>query len=229
MGGSTDGGVQDDEGPEISLYMNDTKFKDGGIVNRNATLLVYLSDDLGINVSGSSIGHDLKATLDNETSYILNEFYKAEKNDFTRGLATFPLNNLEIGLHTLTVKAWDIANNSVEATITFEVVESLDSKVINTSSYPNPFSENTTFVFEHDLLGEEVDIRIDIFDNLGRNVAYFRERKLLEGNRVELNTQEIETFNATLPSGVYYFKIKLQTNELNTVRESNFEKIVKIK
>ena len=71
-------------------------------------------DQSGINTVGNGIGHDITAVLDGNTAnpYILNDFYEAEKDDFTRGKIRFPLYDLEEGEHSLTLKVWDVFNLS---------------------------------------------------------------------------------------------------------------------
>ena len=232
IGGSSDEVVTDDEGPTIELFMNDTNFKDGGITNKNATLLVHLADDLGINTSGTSIGHDLTATIDDDQVYVLNNFYKANIDNAKRGVASFPLNDLSVGMHTARVKAWDLANNSAEATITFEVLDGEQTKVSNLYIYPNPVSsfDWETLVFEHDLLGNDLLLELDIFNTAGQYVAHCEQPLSPTGNRVEvpMNTPFYQKLD-DLPVGMYFYKIKLTTTELSTFRESDFEKLVKVR
>src|SRR5690606_15038619 len=129
VGGTSSQGINDTEGPEIEIFMNDENFVYGGITDKNPVLLVKLSDDNGINVIGNSIGHDLTAVLNQnlQGTIILNDFYESAQDDYTRGMVNYPLTNLEPGLHTLTVKAWDIANNSSESIIEFVVVDEAES------------------------------------------------------------------------------------------------------
>ena len=63
-----------------------TKEISGGITDENPILLAKLTDDYGINISGTSIGHDLTAVLDDndQQTYILNSFYESELDDYTK-------------------------------------------------------------------------------------------------------------------------------------------------
>jgi hypothetical protein len=114
IGGSNPNAINDDKGPLVELFMDDENFAFGGLTDENPTLLVKLSDDNGINVAGNSIGHDLNGVLDDDSrnSFILNDFYEAELDDYTKGTVEYPLFSLEEGRHTIKVKAWDVANNS---------------------------------------------------------------------------------------------------------------------
>jgi hypothetical protein len=87
VGGVSEGGISDDTPPVIDLFMNDNHFLSGGITDANPDIYAELSDDHGINVSGTSVGHDIEAVLDGDDahSFILNDFFQAALDDHTRG------------------------------------------------------------------------------------------------------------------------------------------------
>jgi hypothetical protein len=41
-------------------------------------------------------------------SYLLNDYYQTNLDDYTKGTLRFPLRNLEAGIHTITFKAWGL-------------------------------------------------------------------------------------------------------------------------
>ena len=131
MGGINENAEIDSTGPEIDLYMNDESFTNGGITNENPNLIVKLFDLNGINTSGG-IGHDIVATIDDDdaNSFVLNDYYTAETDDYKNGTVNFPLNNLTSGPHTLKLKAWDVYNNSSENEIDFVVFDENQELVI---------------------------------------------------------------------------------------------------
>ncbi len=150
--------------PNLQLFMNDEKFISGGTTNPSPKLIVNLSDNLGINVSGTSIGHDLTAQLDSSKDvYVMNNFYEAVKDNSKQGSVKFPLSNLSIGVHQLKVKAWNLADLSSEATIYFVVSGDANGSITRVYNYPNPFSKTTTFVFEHNLSSQNAKIIISIY------------------------------------------------------------------
>ncbi len=63
-------------GPKIRLYLNDEHFVSGGITDKNPTLLAYFEDESGINTTGSGIGHDISAIIDDDPNmqFTLNDF-----------------------------------------------------------------------------------------------------------------------------------------------------------
>ena len=209
--------------------MNDENFAFGGITDENPILLAKLTDDYGINISGTSIGHDLTAVLDDnaQQTYILNSFYESELDDFTSGTVRFPLNDLEYGKHTISVKAWDIANNSNEAYLEFYVTDDAASGLSHVLNYPNPFSNQTCFQFEHTLADAELDILIYIYSISGKLVKTIEHQSFSEGFRVnDIKWDGRDDYGVKLANGVYLYKIKVKSTQFNVVKESMIEKLV---
>ncbi len=228
VGGTDPNAATDDLGPEITLFMNDEKFVYGGTTDSNPILLVKLKDDLGINISGTSIGHDLSGELDDDSqqSFIMNEFYEADVDDFTSGTARYPLKDLSPGLHKIKVKAWDVSNNLSEAIIEFRVLEGGQEGLNRVLNYPNPFTTNTCFQFEHDLPGSNLDILVQIYTLSGKLVKTIQHTEFSEGFRVDnVKWDGLDDYGSKLGKGIYLYKIKVFSSELNLRRESNFEKL----
>jgi len=77
VGGTSDTAETDTIGPEIrALYLNDTTFVDGGQVNTTPYFVAELWDKSGVNITGSSVGHDMMLVIDESTvlSYNLNSY-----------------------------------------------------------------------------------------------------------------------------------------------------------
>ena len=129
VGGTSDTAETDTIGPEIrALYLNDTTFVDGGQVNTTPYFVAELWDKSGVNITGSSVGHDMMLVIDESTvlSYNLNSYYELLPGEDGTGIVKFPIPALEPGKHTAEFWVWDILNNSTVRTFTFEVVEGLN-------------------------------------------------------------------------------------------------------
>jgi hypothetical protein len=205
--------VTDNKGPEIELFLDSPDFRQGDKVSRNPMLLAYLSDENGINMVGSGIGHDITAVLDDDHSHvmILNNYYQSEMGDFTRGSIRYPLKDLSIGKHTLTLKVWDVANNSTEATIEFEVGG--EFYISNVSNYPNPLNDYTFFKFEHNQADAVFETVFEVFDQMGQRVDYFTTQVSsngLESNPVRWDLSEAKV---TLRSGIYIYRVTAQSKD----------------
>jgi hypothetical protein len=215
VGGSSDTTISDNEGPLIELFMNHTEFKSGDVTNSRPVLLAHINDKSGINISGTSIGHDLGGILDNDPQqyYKLNDFFESSVDDYTSGVITFPLDALEPGLHSIFVEAWDVLNNKGEASIEFIVAENEEQVLSNIFNYPNPFSAYTTFHFEHTLPDTELEVDISIFDTAGRLLKVISANAFTDGHQVSNIKWNGENGN-TVSNGVYYYTINVRSNVL---------------
>ncbi|MFT6200210.1 MAG: hypothetical protein ACJAQ2_001990, partial [Vicingaceae bacterium] len=227
IGGSNPNLVQDDQGPQMDIYLNDENFVYGGLTDENPRLLLKLEDDQGINTVGSGIGHDIVATVDgnSEKSFILNDFYEAAVDDHTKGAITYPLLALSAGKHTITVKAWDVANNSSEKTIEFTVVKDQEVKIENLVNYPNPFTTNTEFIFQHNQAGVVMDIKLEVFTVSGKLVKSIDQMVVNQGFiSKDIRWDGRDDFGDKIGKGVYMYKLKVRSANGST--SEKIEKLV---
>ena len=93
--------------------MNDESFVFGGLTETDALFLAKLTDENGINTSGSGVGHEIAATLDNdEKPLVLNQYYSSKLNDYKNGSVKYPYKDLSPGPHSIKLKVWDTYNTS---------------------------------------------------------------------------------------------------------------------
>ncbi len=236
IGGISEAGLADDQGPNVEVFMNNFEFIFGGVTDNSPTLLVKLEDDFGINVVGNSIGHDLEGVLDDNTqnTFLLNDFYESELDDYTKGEVRYPLSTLEEGLHTMRVKAWDVANNSAEGYTEFVVAPNAEVALTHVLNYPNPFTDFTCFQFDHNLAGQQIDVLIHIYTVSGRLVktleaSLFTDGALRLGDCIEWDGKD--DYGDQLARGVYLYKVRVRANAGETLLkgESEFEKLVILK
>lgn len=201
--------------PKIKVFLNDTLFREGSAVGSNPLLLVHLFDSLGINTIGAGIGHDITAVLDGNSNnpIVLNSFYEALPNSYQAGTIQYQLNGLTPGPHTLTIKAWNVANYARSVTIHFIVSAAVPPKILSVYNYPNPFSSQTTFRLVHNMDAPEIKVEIDVFSMNGSLVA-----RLLQtlpnssGGVVELNWDGRGLNNKKILNGLYFYHIIASSN-----------------
>jgi hypothetical protein len=231
IGGINENAAEDNSGPEITLYMNDENFVSGGITNEQPTLLAKLEDLNGINTA-SGIGHDIVAIIDGDETnpVILNDYYQTDVDDYTKGTVSFPFRELESGLHTLTLKAWDVYNNSSISEIQFIVFDKDQELVINNVlNYPNPFVNYTEFWFNHNS-SEPLDVFIQIFTVSGKLVKTINGQttggfKTTSSLSRDLVWDGRDDFGDRIGKGVYIYKLTVRSNLLNKKVEK-IEKLV---
>jgi Peptidase family C25 len=175
-GGFSDPGVTDIAGPDIRLYLNDTLFRSGGITGSDPRLYAIIEDKSGINTSGSAIGHDLTAFLDNDRTdpILLNSYFENDFDNYMKGSISYDLQEIGSGSHSLTLRAWDNYNNSSEKTIVFIVEPEGKFILSNLINYPNPFTGDTWISAGHNRPGEELYITVNIYSLDGRIIRVIK-------------------------------------------------------
>ncbi len=231
IGGTSGQSISDNEGPDISIYLNDRSFIEGGKVGSNSILIVDLEDDNGISLSSTSIGHDITAIIDGNSNnpIVLNEFYTPTSDAIGKGTVNYNLSNLDPGNHTITIKAWDILNNSSFESSSFIVVDGDEGFINNIKNFPNPFhrDEGTTFSFEHDLINTNIDYEIEIYNSTGALVETIKNSQFSFGSTIVTTPWNGNSYSSQkFAEGIYFYKIKISSKEFNQRRESDFEKLV---
>lgn len=169
--GTKDDPDNDKEGPEIrSLFLNDSTFVGGDKVNNTPYFYARLWDKSGINVTGSSIGHDITLNIDNNpaTNYALNRYYEFVPDQEGEGLIKFAVPALEPGLHEAEFKVWDIMNNPTTYTFQFEVEEGLKPFLTRIVATPTPARGSVKFHLSHNRPETQMKIGIMVYDITGR-------------------------------------------------------------
>ncbi|MBD0331459.1 MAG: type IX secretion system sortase PorU, partial [Chitinophagaceae bacterium] len=227
IGGITDGATADKEGPAIKAYLNDELFANGSITNVNPILIVKLTDSSGINTGGSGIGHDLVATLDgdNKNYFVLNDFYESDLNSFQKGVVRFQLPEMPPGHHLLTIKAWDVMNNSSDNVLEFIVVNSEKLTLDHVLNYPNPFTTKTTFWFEHNRPATDLEVKIEIFTLTGKLIKNIHQTINTPGNRSsEVEWDGRDQYGDKIGRGVYLYR--LTVSDAQSKKSSKMEKLI---
>lgn len=229
IGGTDENPAQDGEGPEIELYIDDYTFVSGGLTGNNPLLLARIFDENGINTSGTGIGRDIIAIIDkgtpDEKKYVLNAYYSAELNSYTTGEIRYQLEGLADGRHTYTLKVWDVYNNSSETSIEFIVQQRGEFKISNVLNYPNPFTTNTTFHFDHNRSGDDLKVYIHIMTISGKVIKTI-ERDLFGagGHVAEVYWNGRDEFEDRPGPGIYIYRITVVASDGS--RAEKVEKMV---
>ncbi|MDU0372627.1 type IX secretion system sortase PorU [Hymenobacter endophyticus] len=218
--------------PRIRLFMDNEQFAFGGLTGLTTTLLGVLRDESGINTAGTGIGHDLTATLDGDASKvtILNSFYTAKTDSFQVGRVEYKFKDLKSGPHELRVKAWDTWNNSSERSVEFVAAATEKLALQHVLNYPNPFARNTTFHFDHNRQGEDLDIQVQIFTVAGKLVRTLQATALGSGSHVSsISWDGRDEYQDQLARGVYVYRVSVRAhsaNSSNASTTSKYEKLV---
>lgn len=230
IGGIADSVAADVEGPKVELFMNDKSFISGGMTDDKPILLAFIEDFNGINMVGNGIGHDIVAVLDDKTEapFILNDFYEADLNSYQKGSIRFPFKDLEEGRHKLTLKVWDVYNNSSEISIDFMVVKSNDLVLDKVYNYPNPFTTYTEFWFEHNQPSQQLFAQVQIFTITGKLIKTIEKHIFEEGFRsTSITWDGLDQYGDQIGRGVYIYKLRVRSENLSVAEKT--QKLVILK
>ncbi|MBC6606785.1 type IX secretion system sortase PorU [Hymenobacter sp. BT188] len=228
VGGVLDNAAADTIPPDIRLFMDTESFVFGGLTSTSTTLISRLRDDNGINTAGSGIGHEITATLDNDVSklVVLNDYYTAEVDSFQVGRVRYLFKDLTPGPHLLRVKAWDTFNNSAEKEIEFIAARTEKLALNHVLNYPNPFSSATTFHFDHNRTGDDLDIQVQIFTVSGKLVRTLRTTAIGSSSHLsDVIWDGRDEFNDQLARGVYVYRVSVRSPRDGSTA-SKYEKLV---
>ncbi|HYV90881.1 MAG TPA: type IX secretion system sortase PorU [Chitinophagales bacterium] len=248
VGGISDTSKVDVLGPTVKVYMNDDKFVSGGITDANPTILVKISDSSGVNTVGTGIGHDVAGVLDNDTknTLVMNNFYTSDLDSYTSGEVRYPLHDLTEGLHSVSVKAWDVYDNSAEGMTDFIVSESAQMALAHVLNYPNPFTTRTEFMFEHNMPNNMITVMIQIYTVSGKLIKTIQQAVMPQafaasgatcdcnlstgggGYRVNgIYWDGKDDYGDNIGKGVYVYKLSVKTD--NGMKADTYQKLVILK
>ena len=159
--------ISDSICPEIAISLEGAGFSEGGVLCGDGTLVCELSDESGINITGSP-GHGINLTLDGDEAGAvdLSPYFSYNLNSHNTGVAEYELTELSPGTHSVVVKAWDNMGNGCDNELIFEVSD-CDIAISNPLAYPNPFQDGTDITFNID---ESAEVTVKVFTLSGRLV-----------------------------------------------------------
>ncbi|NBC16747.1 MAG: type IX secretion system sortase PorU, partial [Bacteroidetes bacterium] len=222
VGGTAENPPDDDTGPAIDLYVNSDNFVSGGLTPPQPRVLIDLYDDSGINTVGAGVGHEMLLIVDGDEQNAIDigDLYESEEDSYQRGRVEYTFEEpLSPGPHTLTVRAWDVLNNSGTAEVDLVVSDAGDLELANVFNYPNPTTGPTRFVFEHNQpLGTAAAVQVRIYSLSGRPVATLERDLLLEGGPTQIVWDGLDDDFDRLAPGIYLYKLRVEVDGLDGER-----------
>ena len=220
--GGTGATATDSIGPSIYCYLNSPSFVNGGNVNTTPYFVAEISDKDGLNTTGSGIGHDLVLTIDGEMArtYVLNNNFEYDFGSYTRGRTYYSIPELAPGRHTLKFRAWDIMNNSSTAELEFNVVSGLAPQFFSVACTSNPATTSTTFIINHDRVGSNLDVEIEVFDISGRMLWKHDESGVSASGAYTIDWDLTCDDGGQLDTGVYVYRAKIGGDGSNMVSKA---------
>jgi hypothetical protein len=214
------GGVlmNDNKGPDVKIFLNDSNFVAGGWAAARSNLILYLTDSAGIQTSGNALGHDMVLVIDEDVknTIVLNNYFLSDLDTYQKGNLIYALPLLAEGAHSIMIKVWDLLGNSTTKTLNFVVPATEILSFKNLYNYPNPFQNFTQFSFEHNKVGVSLEINLSVYDSMGNLLFTKPLSGTYKANRVVANWDGAGIGSAQIQAGVYYYRLSI--NDGTTTR-----------
>lgn len=229
VGGTKSDFQFENNGPQISMRLNSSAFKNGSTVDPSSVLYADLSDENGINAGGNGIGHDITISLSNDpnNAITLNSYYETNLGDYKSGSLSYKLPTLETGEYSLRLKAWDILNNSNESLISFKVDDSKAPELQNCYAVPNPAVDHVRFVFKHNQPLSKLKMSVDIVNLNGEHLWNHSQTNYFEGNEAYIEWDLVAHNGKKIEKGLYLYRISIESEDDGIIASAANKLLVK--
>lgn len=195
--------------PKIELYLGNFDFRAGDEVPTKTTLLARISDDNGINLTGSP-GHQILLVLDNSIQPIsVTQYFDYDQDSYTSGTLRYPLSNLKEGPHTVQVIAFDNLNLPSVASTDFIAKKTGELSIERLLIYPNPIQTDAHITF---LLSKDCELDIGIYSISGKRLRRIKTTGREGFNKIYWDGRDNKSNR--LANNTYFVKINAKSGSL---------------
>ena len=213
VGGTDSTTVNDGNGPDIEVFFDNSEYRNAYLVGPEPNMIVKLSDETGLNTTGTGVGHNLEAILnEDETQPInLSSYFTGELDAGGKvGEVNYKFNKLDNGDYSVLIKAWDVFNNFSNETSYFTVVNTDEMVIRDIYNYPNPFRTNTTFTFQLNI--SPVDVKIKVYTIAGRVIKEIEADNVTQ-RFVKIPWDGRDEDGDVIANGTYLYKIIVKSTD----------------
>jgi hypothetical protein len=199
----------DNEGPEIMLWQNNTLLHEGTAIIPSAPIKVELYDESGINLM-EALGHGIHYAFgEDELTLIPGEEFTY--TDCSKGWLTIPVpTTIHSGRQQFYFEAWDGVNNQSNITIQWDILDRTPSQSFNLNKVypiPNPFSDKTHFTMIVPHLPAEITITVYTLD--GEKIIRIEQIATEEFTAIPWNG--LDATGRDIPGGAYLYHVVAKT------------------
>ncbi|WP_347719675.1 type IX secretion system sortase PorU [uncultured Alloprevotella sp.] len=208
-------------GPKVFVYLNSTDFPDGGYVSTAALFGATLHDISGINANGLGVGHNIELSIDGDVNNIivLNDYFAYDFGSTTSGTIQYPLTNLSPGRHKLTLRVWDVNDNSTTTSLNFFVSEDLTGGY-DVNATANPAYTTTTFVTTLENSNEKTDVSVEVYDIAGRRIWNETSSTSANARYDAIRWSLTDYANRPVPAGIYIYRSIISSSSKRVTTKS---------
>ena len=130
------------------------------------------------------------------------------------------MTNLENGTYTLTVKAWDLQNNSSTKSIQFVVDDKMEIGIKDLTIYPNPATDNVTLKVSHDQPQTIQSFRFLLYDINGKFVYKSDDITSKNDGQISWTWDLCSESGRRIDAGCYIGRVEIKINNKKYVGKS---------
>ncbi len=208
----TDASRPDDtEGPSLSVFIGNRRFRSGDVVPIHSKVIVDVKDLSGLNTSTASIGHSFIGWSNDSTSSVIDfaNSYIANQDDYTSGTSE-QQTILPKGKNTLHVRAFDSQNNPALASVEYEARDENPYDLYDVNVSPHPIRTITVFSFlQPSAPDSPVDVTLSIFNIEGRKVREIEQNSISQ-NDVRVTWDCRDDYGTLVPDAAYAYRLNVR-------------------
>ena len=210
------GASADTTGPEIeAFYVNNPSMPADAVIGPNPVVFARLRDESGINISQSGIGHSLNISVDGKEFFNdLSSYFEQDANDPDFGTLVYPLTGIAAGKHTLTLTAWDNANNVSKASIDINIGAATDPVIYEITASHNSETSSVDFRILLDRPNTSMTCTLGIYDLMGRKI--WDNSQQLDSDLDSVITTRWDLCDSggnRVPRGIYIYRATVESPE----------------
>ncbi len=203
-----------DAAPDISIYLSSYDFRAGDTVSTSPVLYARISDENGVNVTGSA-GHNILLVLDNSLQPIpVTDYFVYDTDSYQSGTLSYPLPKLSEGPHSVQIIAFDNHNLPSVAETHFISRKSGDISLENLLPYPNPMKDGGHITF---IISADAEINLDIFSMSGRRIRRIKTYARQGFNQIPFDGRD--EFGARLANNTYFIRVRARTPDGKSIEK----------
>lgn len=198
--------LEDTEKPTIVLKLDGKTVNNNDFVSQIPFIEIELHDNSRLEIKDhQSIGIGINRPFPGK--YDTN-FVSFGREIPKKASLSFYSDTLEIGENYFRIFVTDASGN--KDTLTVKVFVSINGSIDNIIVYPNPFSEQTNIAFDIQSPNNQGEIYLEIYDSKGKLIKQLSKNIQIGRNEIVWSGRDVN--NNTLPSGAYYFIIRMNAD-----------------
>ncbi|WP_200976802.1 type IX secretion system sortase PorU [Echinicola sp. 20G] len=216
LGGKSANDQDDQQGPTIKLFAEDSLNSVSSTSSTQIQLLANLSDENGIQILGG-INQDIALSINDEPPMIINDYYHSIESGYKKGRISITVTGLKEGTNTIKLTAFDNLGNSSTEMLSIEVEGSNRLHILEAKTFPNPTSDISHFWVKHNRPDENIILKLTIYNMLGSEI-FSNEKRYAKADD-EINDMDwifLRDLTKIPAKGTYIYRLQLTCEEDGT-------------